>query len=63
MTGQGIVLSRERSRAGKFRVAGSGEQTLREGKEIRLGDVRVVHKLVTFLRTGCIFGVALRVSI
>lgn len=30
-----IVLSRERSRAGKFRVAGSGEQTLREGKEIR----------------------------
>lgn len=63
LAGQETVLSSQQSRADKFRAAGSGEQTLRRGKEITLGDVRVVHKLVPFLRIGCIFGMALRVSI
>lgn len=63
LVGQATVLSSQQSRAAKFRAAGSGKQTLRRGKEITLGDVRVVHKLVPFLRTRCIFGVALRASI
>ena len=62
LAGQATVLSSQQSRAEKFRAAGSGEQMLRRGK-ITLGDVRVVHKLVPFLRIGCIFGMALHVSI
>ena len=63
LAGQATVLSSQQSRAEKFRAAGSGEQMLRRGKKITLGDVKVVHKLVPFLRIGCIFGMALRVSI